>query len=122
MRWTWEAVVFSAMIVGAFGGLIYAWTQWRADAHKAELPRWRQIGAAIGFVAVTLQAALFIAFWTWPHIRPGYAFVGRWARWVLPTFLVALPFVLAGKGRARLWLLSSSVVLFVICFFMALSV
>jgi hypothetical protein len=122
MRWTWETVLFIAMIVGAFGGLIYGWMQWWADARKAELPKWRQMTASIGFIAVAVQAALFIAFWAWPHIGRDYVLLGRWARWVLPTFLVALPFVLTGKGQSRLWLLSSSVLLFVISFFIVLSV
>lgn len=121
MRWTWEAVLFIAMIISAFGGLVYAWKRWRDDTQKLELPAWRRAVANIGFLAVAAQAVLFLVFWKWPGVGRDYVSLGQWARWILPTFLVALPFVLAGKGRSRWWLLSSSVLLFIVCFFIALS-
>jgi hypothetical protein len=109
------------MIISAFGGLVYAWKRWRDDTQKLELPAWRRAVANIGFLAVAAQAVLFLVFWKWPGVGRDYVSLGQWARWILPTFLVALPFVLAGKGRSRWWLLSSSVLLFIVCFFIALS-
>ena len=107
------------MTASAFGGLAYAWRKWRGEARKVELPAWRRTAANIGFLAVALQAVLFIAFWT--RIGRDYLLFGQWARWVLPSFLVAVPCALAGKGASRWWLLSSSVLLFVLCFFIVLS-
>ena len=114
-----SAVLFVAMILVAFGGLAYAWMKWRGEARKVELPAWRRTVANIGFLAVAVQAVLFIASWT--RIGRDYVLFGQWARWVLPSFLVAVPCVLAGKGASRWWLLASSVLLFVICFFIVLS-
>jgi hypothetical protein len=112
-------VIFVVVTLIAFGALAFAWKNWRAEPGKVELPAWRRAAANLGFLAVAAQAALFIASWT--HIGRDYVLFGRWARWVLPSFLVALPCVLAAKGASRRWLLSSSVLLFVICFFIVLS-
>jgi hypothetical protein len=109
------------MIVSAFGSLAYALKKWRDARRKVELSLWRHIGVNAGFLAVAAQALLFVAFWVWPHIGRNYVLFGQWARWALSSFLVALPCVLAGKGASRWWLLSSSVLLFVICFFIVLS-
>ena len=114
-----SAVLFVAMILVAFGGLAYAWKKWRGESRKVELPAWRRTVTNIGFLAVTVQGISLIASWT--RIGRDYALFGQWARWVLPAFLVALPCVLVGKGTSRWWLLSSSVLLFVICFFIVLS-
>lgn len=113
-----EALVFGLMTLTATSGLAYAW--WHCDVvlGNKTLPFWRRIAASIGLLAVTMQALLFILSWT--RIGSGVLF-GQWARWVLPTFLVAVPCVLAGKGAFRWWLLLSSVLLFVICFFIVLS-
>jgi hypothetical protein len=119
MRWTWDAVLFIAMILIAFGGFPYALIKWRGEISKAKIPIWRRTLANIGFLAVGVQAVLFLASWT--RIGSDYVLFGLWARWVIPTFVIAVPFVLAGKGAARWWLLSSSVLLFFICFFIALS-
>jgi hypothetical protein len=43
------------------------------------------------------------------------------ARFVYPSFLVSVILILTGKGPARWWLLVSSFLLFVLCFFIMLS-
>ena|SRR5208337_5078411 len=121
MRWTWEAVLFVAMIVSAFGGFAYALQKWPDQRRKGGLSLWRRIAANAGFLAVAAQALFFVAFWVWPHIGRDYVLFRQWARWALSSFLVAFPCVLAGRGASRWWLLWSSVLLFVICFFIALS-
>src|SRR5271154_6446804 len=115
MRWTWDAVFFIGMVACAVGCLAYAWKTWHGETRKLNFPAWRRTAANIGFLAVAVQAILFIAFWT--RIGRDYILFVRWARWVLPSFIVALPLILAGKGTSRWWLLSSSILLFVICFF-----
>lgn len=119
MRWTWQTVLFLAMIAIAFGNLAYAWKDRRADDRKFKFKAWRQAAVTIGFLAVTMQAILFILFWT--HIGHDYVLFGKWARCVLPSFLIAVPCILLGKGKSRWLLLSSSIFLFVACFFIVLS-
>lgn len=114
-----EGVVFGLMTLTASWGLAYAWWLWRVELGRDNLPPWRRVVASIGLLAVTSQALLFILSWT--QIGRDYALFGQWARWVLTTFLIAVPCVFAGKGRSRWWLLSSSVLLFIICFFITLS-
>jgi hypothetical protein len=121
MRWTWEAVLFITMIISAFGGLAYAWKKWRDDAQKLELPTWRRAVANIGFLAVAGQAVLFLVFWEWPGVGHDYVPLGHWARWILPSFLVALAFRSRWEGSLAMVAPSSSVLLFVICFFIVLS-
>jgi hypothetical protein len=122
MRWTLEEIVqeiiFVAMIIAAFCGLVFGWTKWRHENRKACIPVWRRILAGAGILAVTAQAIVFIESW---RIGSDYVLFGKWARWVLPSFLVALPCVIAGRGASRWSLLSSSILLFVLCFFIILS-
>jgi hypothetical protein len=112
-------VVFGLMILTAFGGLAYAWWSLRARLVREPLSLWRRALATIGLVAVSVQALLFILSWT--RIGQGPALLGQWARWVFPTFLVAALCALAEKGSSRWWLLSSSILLFVMCFLITLS-
>jgi hypothetical protein len=114
-----EVAVFGLLPLIAFWGLAYTWWHRRGELEWETLPSWRRIVANIGLLAFTVQAVLFILSWT--RIGRDYTLFGRWAGWVLPTFLVAVPCVLAGNGKSRWWLLSSSVLLFVICFFIVLS-
>ena len=107
------------MVVSAFGSLVYAGITWRWKTTKAELPTWRRVVTNLGFLAVSAQAILFAASWT--GIGRDYVLFSQWARWVLPTFLVALPCAIAAKGPSRWWLLLSSILLFVTCFFIVLS-
>jgi hypothetical protein len=107
------------MILVAFGGFAYAWIAWRSKARETRLSTWRRTVFYVGFLAVAKQACLLIASWT--RFARGDLFY-QWCRWVLPSFLIALPCVLAGKGAARWWLLASSVLQFVISSFIVLSV
>ncbi len=116
-----QAIIFAAICLIALGCLGYAVWKRRTEVEKVKLPRWRQVATVLGFLAVTTQAVVFAAFWIWPQIGRDYVSFGQWARWVLPPFLVAVPCALAGKGASRWWLLSSSVLLFVICFFIVMS-
>lgn len=117
-----DAVVFVVMALTALGGLVFGWVKWRKERRRAELPAWRRGIATIGLVAVVAQALVFIALWTCPQIDQDYKLFGQWARCVLPSFGVAMPCTLAGKGASRWWLLSSSFLLFTVSFFTALSV
>jgi|SRR5579863_5639999 hypothetical protein len=119
MRWTWDAFLFIVIVVGAFVSLGYAWKKWHSDTTKAETPGWRRAFAALGFIVVSCQVALFTASWT--RVGRDYVMFRQWSRLVLPVFLVGLPFILAGKAPSRWWLLSSSILFFIVCFFIALS-
>lgn len=112
-------VFFGLMILTAFWGLAYAWCRLRAQLVKEPLSLWRRVLATIGLLAVSAQAMLFILSWT--RIGKDPALLAQWARWADPTFLVAAPCVLAEKGASRWWLLSSSILLFVMCFLITLS-
>jgi hypothetical protein len=114
-----EIVALGIMTLAAFWGLAYAWWNWRLRLAKEMLPFWRRTFAGIGLLAVTAQALLFILSWT--RIGRDSLLFGRWANWLDPTFLVAVPCVLAGKGPTRWWLLSSSVLLFIMCFLFTLT-
>jgi hypothetical protein len=117
MRWTWDAVLFIVMTVAAFAGLIYGFIKWRRA--PKDLPNWRRAVESVAFAIVIAQAGLFIAFWT--PIGRDNVLLRQWSRWVLPTFLLALPFFITTKSPTRWWLLSSSFLLFVLCFFMTLT-
>jgi hypothetical protein len=97
----------------------YALWKWWRVAQRLELPVWRRIASFAGFVTVIVQGATFVAFWCWPQISRDNKLLGAWARWAFASFIIAVPFVLAGKGASRWWLLSSSVLLFVICFLLS---
>lgn len=115
-----ELVVLLLAILTAFWGLIYAWWHFRIGLPKDdELTLWRRILASIGLIAVTVQVVLFCIPWT----RVGHdpLLFGKWANWVDPAFFVAVPCVLAGKGRSRWWLLSSSIVLFISSYLLILT-
>jgi hypothetical protein len=114
-----EFVVFGLMILTAFGGLVYAWLRVRTKLLKEKLPLWRRTLASIGLIAVSVQALLFFL----PLTRIGRdpLLFGRWASWQDPIFFIAVLCVLAGKGSFRWWLLSSSILLFVISFLVTLT-
>jgi len=114
-----DVVVFGLMLLLAFWGLGYAWWHWRISLAKETLPLWRRTLGIVGLLAVSVQALLFLLSFT--RIGSDYMLFGKWARWVDYTFLVAVPCVLAGKGKPRWWLLSASILLFVVCFFITLS-
>jgi len=112
-------VVFGLMILAAFSGLAYGWWRLRARLFKEPLSLWRRALATMGLLAVSVQALLFILYWT--RIGPSDVRLGQWSRWVDLAFFVAAPCVLAEKGAPRWWLLSSSILLFAVCFFISLS-
>jgi cation transport ATPase len=114
------AVLLVAVSLTGLATLVYALWKWCHEAQRKYLPIWRRVAAFAGFVAVTMQGASFVAFWSFPQIGRDNVLFRDWARWVFAFFLVAIPCVLAGKGASRWWLLSSSVLLFIICFFIVL--
>ena len=111
-------ILLGLMTLTAFGGLIYGWWRWKPEYFK-QLPLWRRVLSSVGLLAVSLQALLFLLSWT--QIGRDPVLIGHWARWVDPTFLVAVLCVSAGKGAFRWCLLSASVLLFVVCFLISLS-
>lgn len=115
------AIILVALSVTAVAALAYALWKWRSEARNVQLPTWRRVILVIGLIAVALQAALFVAFWLWPSTGRDYMLFGSWARWVHLSFVIALPCLFAGKGPSRWWLLASSSLLFVICFFIVAS-
>ena len=112
-------ILLGLMTLMAFGALGYAWWRWKPEYFKQPLPLWRRVLASVGLVAVSFQALLFLLSWT--QIGRDPVLLGHWARWMNPTFLVAVPCVLAGKGASRWWLLTASILLFLISFFFTLS-
>jgi hypothetical protein len=114
-----DLVLFGVMTVAAFWGLAYGWWHSRLILAQNALPLWRRVLASIGLLVVSGQALLFVLSWT--RIGRDPMIFGRWANFVDPTFLVAVPCILAGKGAYRWWLLSSSVLLFVMCFLTTLT-
>jgi hypothetical protein len=111
--------LFGLTILTAFWGLVNAWSHLRVGLPKEPLPLWRRILATIGLAAVSAQAILFLLPWT--RIGRDPMLFGKWAKWIDPTFLVAVPCVLAGKGQSRWWLLSSSILLFIISYLLTLA-
>jgi hypothetical protein len=115
-----EGVIFLAMLLIALGSFGYAAWKWWKGAETRKLPVWRRVATMIAFLAVGTQIIVFAASW-FPQIGRDYVMFGRWARWVLPPFLVAVPSSIAGKRGLRWLLLTASILLFVICFLITLS-
>jgi hypothetical protein len=113
-----QVYAFVALNIIPLGGFAYSLKKWHGEVSKAELPMWRRAAANIGFFTVGVQIGLLLLFWVWPRISRDL--IGDWARWVFPTFLVAVPLIFAVKGPSRWWLLSSSVIVFALCFFASL--
>lgn len=120
MRIVAGAVLLVALSLIILSTLGYALWKWYRDGRKMELPMWRRVSALTGLIAVTLQGALFVGFWCWPQIGRDSVLFAAWARWGFASFLVAVPCVLAGKGASRWWLLTSSLLVFVISFCVSL--
>jgi hypothetical protein len=114
-----DLIVAGIMTLTAFWGLAYAWWHSRLGFADEALPLWRRSLISIGLLVVSGQALLFLLSWT--RIGRDPVLFGRWANFVVPTFLVAAPFILAGKGAYRRWLFLSSVLLFVMCFLFTLT-
>jgi|SRR5580658_7674036 hypothetical protein len=103
-----------AVLVVALVGIVYGWSKSYDEVRNADLRPWRRTLAMVGILAVTLQAALFIAIWT-PLGRHN-TLVAWLTRGEALFFLVALPCALTRKDRSRWWLLFSSTVLAVFYF------
>jgi len=103
-----------AVIVVALVGIAYGWSRSYDEVRNTELQSWRRTTALVGILAVTLQAALFIAVWT-PLGRHD-ALVKWLTRGEALLFLIALPCVLTRRDRSRWWLLFSSTALAVFYF------
>jgi hypothetical protein len=114
-----EKIVFIGIIVAGLVGFILALRAWVKSGQSKGLPAWRRLLFSLGFLAVAAQAVLFALSWT--HIGVDRALFAAWARFVYPSFLLSVILVLTGKGPARWWLLASSFLLFVLCFFTMLS-
>lgn len=123
MQRTAEAVLYVAINVGGFGALVWGWRRFAARTDEGR-PLWRRILAACGLSFASLQATLLAAFWStnlggW---RNGYnPYFAGWVRTEFALFAVALPCLLLGSGRYRWWALLASSLLFMACFFVALS-
>ena len=112
-------LVFLGIIVAGIGTFVLALWAWRRSTQPSGLSTLRRVLFSLGFVAVAAQLVLFALSWT--HIGADYAMFATWARFVYPSFLLAVSFIAAGRGAARWWLLLSSFLLFVLCFFTMLS-
>jgi len=115
-----EAIAYIGVVLFAFGGITYSFLKWRRETSGTDLPAWRRTAACLGFLAVAVEAMLLLAFLLWHRISLDHQMLGLWATLIYPAFVVAVPLVLAGKGAPRWWLLSSSVIVFIVCFFMSL--
>ena len=114
-----EKIIFVGIIVAGLAGFVLALWAWVKSEKSKRLPAWRRLLFSLGFLAVAGQVVLFALSWT--HIGRDRALFAAWARFVYPSFFVAAILALTGKGPARWWLLASSFLLFVLCFFIMLS-
>jgi hypothetical protein len=117
-------ILFGAMIVGGFAALIWSLRGYARRDAKAR-PLWRRAFAACGLILTSLQAILLAGFWV-NNIRIGgwgnnYLLFRSWVRVEFGLFVLALPCLLIGSARYRWWALTSSVLLFSVCLFVALS-
>jgi hypothetical protein len=112
---------YAIIILIAFGGFGYSLKKWHSETRKRELSTWRRMAANLGFLVVALQAALLLAALTWPRISRNHDVFGQWVNGVLVAFFLGVPLVLAGKWSSRWWLLSSSIIIFAICYLIALT-
>ena|SRR5215471_10606610 len=107
-----EFVVFGLLLGTAVWGLVYvSWRMWISFSNES-FPVWRRILSVIGLAAVIAQFVLFVLPWT-PIGRDPLQF-GRWDKWVVPAFLLAVPCILACHGKSRSRLLTSSVLLVIL--------
>lgn len=112
-------VIFVGIVVAGLAGFVLALRAWVRSERSRSLPGWRRLLFSLGFLAVAGQLVLFALSWT--HIGKDRALFAAWARLVYPSFAVPVALILTGKGSARWWLLGSSFLLFVLCFFIMLT-
>jgi hypothetical protein len=111
-----EGIIYLGLCLAPFGCFACAVRKWVEISKRQAVPSWRRIAVWVGFLAVAGQAVSFALCWT--SLGNDVRNFQMLSRWMLGSFLVALPLVLIGKGASRWWLLSSSVIWFVVgCFF-----
>jgi hypothetical protein len=115
-----QITFYFCIVIIALGGLTYSFLKWLREDRKTAISKWRGVLVYFGFLAVGAQSALFLVFFLWHRISRDRHLIGVWANLTYPAFIAAIPLVLAGKGTSRWSLLSSSITLFVLCFFMSL--
>jgi hypothetical protein len=100
-------VVFSAMAVAIFVGVPFAWSEWRTEL-PAGLPKaWRSATVTPAICAVTLQCVCWLTLWTPLNII--FSFL-KWASVAaLILMAVGLSCAFSWKGKARWWLVASSI-------------
>jgi hypothetical protein len=114
-----DLVELGIMTLTALWGLTYGWHHLRVQLANGTFPLWRRTLVIIGLLAVSVQALLFAL--SWARLGRGNILFGQWERWFAPTFFLAVPCVLFAKGATRWWLLSSSILFFVMCFLFTLT-
>ena len=118
-------LVFGVTIVGGFASLIYAWHRSRGQASEQKLTPWRRLAARCGLYLAASQGALLAAFWAYNMVIGGwsndYLLFRRWARTEFALFFLAVPCLLVGEAKYRLWALVSSGLLFLICLVVTIS-
>ena len=112
-------VLLLVMLVAAFVGLFYAWSEWPSELRKVRLIAWRRAAVSVGLFAVTIQAILFVASWT--PISRHHALLQKIMNADFALVLLAVPCIFTWRGPGRWWLLASAVFLPVACFFSVLS-
>jgi hypothetical protein len=100
-------VILLSLLAAALVGLFYGWGAWRKQLRLIQAPSWRRTTLTIGLLAVTLQALLFAL--TWTPLSRLHALLLRAENAEYLLLALALPCIFAWKGRARWWLLTSSV-------------
>jgi hypothetical protein len=109
-----KTIVFTGL-AAALLSVAYGWYRLRGLVRDTSLPAWRKATSSLGLFAVTAQALMLIPIYVEANrftnllnrlLPRGYLSA------VILLFLVAVPFILTGKGSSRWWLSTSSVCLF----------
>lgn len=105
------SAAFLALVVAAFIGVVYTWSEAYDEVHKTGVSLLRRTTAIVGILVVSLQAVLSILIWA-PLARNNVSV--RWLTWGEGLlFLIAVPCAVTHRGRFRGWLLFCSTVLLV---------
>jgi len=113
------AIVFIVSAVGALTSFAFAWEKFSEGARQAERSQWRRKAGGIACLVIAAQGINLLAFFFSNVSREAHR---EWVRYILWLFVLGLPFVLVAKGPTRWYLLLSSALLFVVCFFVVLAV
>jgi hypothetical protein len=98
--------VILAWMVASILGLFFAWSEWGEQIRGSVNP-WRAGALSVALFTVTLQAVLFVSIWF--DLRHRGSFFQRCLVADFVLLVIALPCIFAWKGRARWWLVVSSV-------------